>query len=346
MSRMFELVKQLTELPGPTNYEDPVQDALEDLWEDRVEDMWRDSVGNLVARWGGSGRKVLIGAHADEICLLVKSITSDGFIWPTSGTGGSELKNPNFACIGQPVKVIGDLDTITGMVVTVTGHIQTAEQRETVKFSWKDVFVDVGASSREELESAGVRPGSPIVFDVPTRRLGNHIVGKAMDDRAALAVMTSLLEEVPKEDLNCEVYLTSTVQEEVGLVGAVPAMEKGFDVALALDVGLAGDIPPVGMDHFPGRLGGGPLLGYKDASVHYDKGILGEMQMLARDNDMKVQPVVFLQYSSDGAAWIRHGLPSALLAFPTRYTHSPFETVNEKDLVDLRELMALWLRKG
>jgi len=342
--RMTELVKLLTEIPGPTNYEEPVQDVLERLWYESAQELWRDPLGNLFARWGGRGERVLIGAHADEISLLVKSITADGFIWPTSGTGGSELKYPNFALLGQPVLVLGD-EYVPGTLLTVTGHIQTAEQRENIKFKWEEVFVDIGARSREEVLEMGIHPGKPIVLDVPTRVVGSNLVGKAMDDRAALAVMTMLLEEVPRDELSYDVTLVSTVQEEVGLVGAVTAMAADYDIGLALDVGLAGDIPLVGEHHFPARLGGGPLLGYKDAGVHYDKRILNDMKDLAADMDMPVQPVVFLQYSSDGVAWIKNGLPSVLLSWPTRYTHSPHETVSVADLCDLRDLIGAWLTR-
>lgn len=345
MSRMFDLVKQLTELTGPANYEESVQDVLRELWEDRVEELRSDPVGNLYARWGGSGRRVLIGAHADEIGLLVKSVTEDGFLWPTSGTGGSEMNPPASFNVGQRVRVVGDRATLPGTLVTVTGHVATKEQRDRGVPGWKDIFVDVGAADAGELEEAGIRPGCPIAWDVATRRVGNTIVGKAMDDRAALAVMTSLLETIPKEDLRCEVHLVSTVQEELGLVGAIPAAAEGFDAALALDVGLAGDIPPVGMDQFPARLGGGPILGYKDASVHYSREILGELAAVGQKIGVPTQPAVFLQYGSDGAAWIRHGLPAALLAFPTRYTHSPFETVNEGDLLGLRDLIGAWITR-
>ena len=344
-STLFQWVKTLTELPGPTNYEEPVQEALEGLWRPHVQSLRRDALGNLVAHWGGQGPRLLIGAHADEICLLVKSIRPDGFIWPTRGTGGGELKAPDFTFVGQPVTLVGDRGPVPGLVTTVTGHIQTVAQREKSRLDWKDIFIDIGALDREEVLEQGIRPGTPVVFDVPTRQLGHHMVGKAMDDRAALAVMTALLTEIPVGELAYDVTLVSTVQEEVGLVGAITAAAGDYDRGLALDVGLAGDIPLVGDEQFPGRLGGGPLLGYKDVGVHYDKRILAEFREVAKATDIPVQPVVFLEYASDGVAWIQHGLPTALLAFPTRYTHSPFEMIHEGDLHQLKTLIGAWLRR-
>jgi putative aminopeptidase FrvX len=136
----------------------------------------------------------------------------------------------------------------------------------------------------------------------------------------------------------------STVQEEVGLIGAASAAAtEGFAGAIALDVGLVADIPSVPYERFPARLGGGPILGYKDVNYHYDRKILDRLRRVAEHRGIPTQPLVFSRYSSDGVEFARSGVPSALLAYGTRYTHSPFEMVHLRDLEMTVELLIAYL---
>lgn len=339
---MFDVVKRLCDLPGPTGMEEPVQAALRELWAPHVEQMWTTPVGNLHARIGGRGPKFLVGGHADEICLLVRAITDDGFLWLSTGQGEQTNAMPNPLAFGQPVLVLGRGGAAPGIVARASGHIRTEEERQRDRLDWPEIFVDLGLSTKATVEAAGIRIGDPVIFDVSTRRLGELIVGKAMDDRAALAIMTEVARRINKAALKYELHLVSTVQEEVGLVGAysVPAEFAG---AVALDVGLVADIPPIPYERFPARLGGGPMLGYKDVIVHYDRRLTNRLLDIAGRAGIPTQPLVFSRYSSDGAAWMRVGIPTALVAYATRYTHSPFEMVHLRDLEQCVELLIAYL---
>jgi tetrahedral aminopeptidase len=158
-----------------------------------------------------------------------------------------------------------------------------------------------------------------------------------MDDRAALAVMTSLARSIDRERLGFEVWLASTVQEEVGLVGAGSVV--GFDLAIALEVGLVGDVPTVGLDHVPARLGAGPILGHKDAAVAYDVALTRRLERVATRAGIGVQHLVMLNFASDGKAFMTNDVPSALLCYPTRYTHSPIEAIDVGDLLGVLRLL-------
>jgi putative aminopeptidase FrvX len=327
---LFELTKTLTDMLGPTGYEDRVQDWLEKAWQDRGCETHRSKVGNLFARVGGEGPKLLVAAHADEISFRVKSVDENGHMHLTSGTGGSELSPPHFAFVAQPCMVLTPKGDVPGTVGTTTGHVMTLEQRSANRIDWKDIFLDIGARSRDEALAWGVHVGCPVVAATKTHRVGHNIVGKAMDDRASLAIMTALLEQLERQNLQFELWFASTVQEEVGLVGA--GSVRDFDLAIAMEVGLAGDIPTVSELHIPASLGGGPILGHKDAAVHYDARLLRQLTAVAEKADIPVQHLVFLQFSSDGKMFIANDIPTAMLAYPTRYTHSPIETVDERDL--------------
>jgi endoglucanase len=148
-----------------------------------------------------------------------------------------------------------------------------------------------------------------------------------------LALMTRLLESGIQEELSCKLYFAVTIQEENGLIGA-HALFRDLkpDVAIALDVGLTGDIPAVSETFMPTALGSGPVIVHKDASTHYNREIIWDLVSAAEAKDIPIQHAIFERYASDGAQFMRHGIPAALLCTPTRYTHSPFEMVEESDL--------------
>ena len=326
----------LTEMIGPTGHEAPVQDHLEAAWRAAGCETHRSRIGNLYARVGGSGPKLLIAAHADEICLRVKSISDDGFLRLTAGTGGSETNPPNATYVAQPCVVVTPDALVDGVVGTATGHVMKRAQRE-APLDWGAVFVDIGARSADEARARGVHVGAPIVPRVPTRRVGNNLVGKAMDDRFALALMTQLAMRLERERLAFELWFVSTVQEEIGLVGA--SSVSGFDLAIALEVGLVGDVPTVGLDHVAAHLGGGPILGHKDGVVAYDVALTRRLERVATRAGVAVQHQVMLNFGSDGKAFMANDVPTALLCVPTRYTHSPIESIDVSDLLGVYHVL-------
>jgi tetrahedral aminopeptidase len=336
--RLVPLVVELTTMVGPSGYEHDVQSWLEARWRAAGCETRRNRVGNLFAKVGGSGPRLLFAAHADEIAFLVKSVHPNGHLLLTTNTLGSELLYPNPFVVAHPFVVVTRRGHLPGVIGAMTGHVMTRTQRESRTLDWPDIFVDIGARSRDEALAWGVRVGDPVVAATPTRRVGHNLVGKAMDDRAALAIMTLLAETLEREALAYELWFVSTVQEEIGLVGADSV--TGFDLAIALEVGLAGDIPPIDPLHLPAVLGGGPLIGHKDAQVHYDVDLIHRLDDCAAAAGIPVQHLVFPQFSSDGRRFMGNDIPTALLAYPTRYTHTPAETVDVHDLLGMVDLLA------
>ncbi|MDP9309708.1 MAG: M20/M25/M40 family metallo-hydrolase [Chloroflexota bacterium] len=339
-SALFDLIKTLSELPGPVGQENAVLDYVEQLWREVGADTERTAIGNVLARAGGRGRKLLLVGHADELCYLVRDIAPGGFLWLANGQGWERSTSlRNWFTVGQRVQVLARSGALPGVIAAVTGHIATLTLGEPHELTWHDFWVDTGLS-RQELLERGVTPGTRVVWNAETIQLGPHVVGKALDDRVPLAVITEVLRRVPREERAWDLTLACTVQEEVEVIGASAlAARARFDAAIAVEIGLAGDMPGV-VDHaMPVRLGAGPVLVHKDALVHYDYALTRALEQAAGDAGIALQHAVFGSIGSDGAAFMRADVPSALVAFPTRYTHSPFETGHLGDI----EALITWL---
>ena len=337
---MFELVKALTELPGMIGHEDPVQEFLTARWGPYCEDIRTTGVGNVMAKVGGKGPRLLIEAHADEIGVLVSSISPEGIVWVARKNARAGRPGRDIHLFGQPCVIQTDKGLVHGVFATISGHVTPPELRQKQELGWGDFFVDIGATSADEAAEWGVRIGDGVIWNPSTRRVGHYIVGKAMDDRAALAIMTAMLERLDPEQLQYELYFGSTVQEEMGLVGAYSLeRDERFDLAIAVDVGLAGDVPGVDNREIACRLGEGPILVHHDGTVHYDRRLTRTMIQIAEEIGVPIQHAVFPRYSSDGHVLIMAGVPTALVAFATRYTHSPYEMVAEGDLQQCADLL-------
>ena len=344
---MFSLIKTLTELSGPVGQEGIVLDAIEQLWREGGAKVERTRIGNLVARVGGQGAKVALVAHADELCYLVRAIDPDGFLYLGNGQGWRRtISIRDTFTFGQRVRVLARSGEIPGVIGIVTGHLASMALPQPRELTWNDFWVDTGLP-REELEERGVTPGTRVIWEATTEQFGNHVVGKALDDRVPLVVLTEVLRRVSVAELGCELTLVCTVQEEVGTVGAAAlAAREQFDAAIAVEIGLASDVPGVSDYAVPLRLGSGPVLVHKDSMVHYDHALTARLEEVAAEAQIAIQHAVFSSFGSDGNSFMRADVPAALVAFPTRYTHSPFETGHLGDIEQLVAWLCAFVKHG
>jgi tetrahedral aminopeptidase len=333
-NHIFHLVEELCAIPGPTGHEDLVREWLRSRWEGRVAEWHEDAVGNVLCRVGGSGPRLLVQAHMDEIGFVVRYITPGGFLLLDTAQGPRRQSPDRRYMVGQVAQVVGRHGVVAeGVFGAATGHVLTQTQMDKAHIGYDDFFVDIGARSRAEAEERGVHVGAAVIWSWPARRIGSRIAGKAMDDRVLLAVMDLLLDQLDHQALRYELWFGATVQEENGLHGArALAHNHRFDAMVALDVGLVGDVPTVEEKEYDAHLGGGPTLVHKDASVNYDKRLLWRLADAARAADVRYQHGVYANYGSDAVAFIDHGTPAVLIGVPCRYTHSAFEMVEESDI--------------
>lgn len=346
---MFELIRELTELPGPVGEEGVMLDRMAVLWAEAGATVERTKIGNVIARTGGTGPKVLLVAHADELCYLVRSISEGGFLFLANGQSWTRTTDiRNWFTVGQRVLVLARSGPIPGVIASATGHLASQQlEADPEELTWDDFWVDTGLS-RAELHDRGVTPGTRIIWHTPTEQFGQHVVGKALDDRVPLAVLTEVLRRVPLAERCCDLTLACTVQEEVGLIGAfaLAARDGAFDAAIAVEIGMAGDLPTLNTQAMPVRLGAGPILVHKDALVHYDYALTARLERVAAEAAIPIQHAVFGSFGSDGGALMKADVPTALVAFPARYSHSPFETGHLADIEALVDWLCAVVRHG
>ncbi|WP_423793115.1 M42 family metallopeptidase [Methanocaldococcus indicus] len=336
---LLEYLKKLTELSGISGREDSVRSYMVEELKKYCE-VEVDKFGNVIAKIGDKGKRVMIAAHIDEIGLMVKYIDDNGFLKFTK-IGG--IYDPTI--LNQKVKVHGEKGDLIGVLGSKPPHRMKEEERNKI-IKYEDMFIDIGAECREEAIEMGVNIGTPVSFIAELNELGkNRLTGKAFDDRVGCSILLELAKNLSKEDLNCQVYLVGTVQEEVGLKGAkVSAYKINPDLALAIDVTIAGDHPGIKKEDAPVDLGKGVVIDIADAS---GRGLIAhpEVLKLLKDTAEKYNIPYQLEVgeggTTDGTAihLVREGIPTGVLSVPARYIHTPVEVIDKRDLENTYKLI-------
>ena len=341
---VVETLAFLMELAGPTGQEEPVLAWCRETWAALGAEVTVSPIGNVLARIPGPGPRLLIEGHADEIGFVVKSIDRRGFLWLADAQAGSRSFHSRFF-VGQSALIVTGAVRVPGIFATPSGHVLATKPEFTGKLDANDVFVDIGVESKREAEALGIHPGAGVIWNPPTRRLNRRIIGKAIDDRVSQAIVTHLLMDVERGELAYDLTVAATVQEEIGLNGAYSLGASGFDLAIAIDNGPIGDYPGVDEREMTFSLGQGAALIYKDSMTHYDRRVINQLLDVAGERGIPVQPGVYQGIGTDGAALIRAGIPTALLAIATRYTHTAFEMADERDLESALALLNAYVTR-
>jgi len=338
-----EMLEKLSNAYGVTGREEEVADLMKKFLKPYVDEVREDKLGNVIGirRGKKDALKVMLAAHMDEIGLLVKAITKDGFLLFTK-IGGIDDR----VLLAQKVIVCTEKGPLHGIVGSKPPHIQKEEERKKV-VTFDDLFVDVGAETEKEARSMGVKIGDVMVFDVRFGKIGKDIViGKALDDRVGCAVMIEVLKRLKKTD--CTVYAVGTVQEEVGLRGAqTSAFGIDPDVGFALDVTVAGDMPFLREGDAPIRMRKGPSVSVADSGLITHPKVLRLLVNAAEEEKIPYQLETGLQGSTDAAriALTREGVPSGVISVPTRYIHSATLMLSLQDTENVIKLAVAAIQK-
>ncbi len=303
-----------------------------------------DRMENVIAIKKGAAKapKIMLAAHMDEVGLMVKTLTKEGFIQFSKMGGIDDRILP-----AQRVVVYTRETAYQGVIGSKPPHIQKEEERKKI-ITFDDLFIDIGAESKEDAVKMGVAVGDPIAFNVQYAKLGGDVaMGKAFDNRAGCVVMVEAMKLLQKTE--CTVCAVGTVQEEVGLRGAaVAAFGVDPDLAIALDVTIAGDVPGVREYDTSVKMGKGPALTISDSGLITHPKILRWLTETAEKEKIPFQIESGLLGSTDAAriSLTRQGIPSGNISIPTRYIHSPVGILNLKDIENCAKLTATAIEKA
>ena len=329
---MKSLIQQLVETYGPSGFEDEVRALIRSHVEPLADDIQEDAMGNLFAlkRGDGSGRRIMLAAHMDEIGVIVTQVEDQGFL-RFSGVGTIPMK----ALLGTRVRfangTIGVISHDGGAKPEIVGKEVPDLGR------W---FIDVGVDRREDLP---VGVGDVAAFIRPMDDLGQRLLAGGFDDRIGCAVLIETLRRLG--DTPHDILFTFTVQEEVGLRGArVAAFGMEPDIAIAVDVAPTGDTPhpelPIAL-----RLGAGPSIKIEDVGMISHPKLRRALERVAQEHDIPYQLEVLPLGTTDAAIMqaTRAGVIAGAISIPSRYTHLTAEMIDLNDVENAIRLLTAYL---
>ena len=331
-------------IPGLSGHEDRVRRDLRSRLDAIGVESRSDRLGNLVAHFPGEGLRVMLFTHMDQLGFIVRGIEADGLI-RLERLGGV----PERALAAQEVLVcVGEGRDVSGIIANKSHHATTPSEKYQVT-PYAELYVDTGLSSASEVEAAGIRIGSPVVYAPQAVELSNNrICGTSIDDRAGCAVLLEVARLLKNRTSGPPVDLAFTVLEEFNLRGALPLAQSLLpDIAIQLDLMLATDTPDMEA-HGEMVLGGGP--GMSMYSFH-GRGTLNGViphpamvDLFERAANAKHIPLqrsaqVGVLTDLSYVQLVGEGVASIDMGFPMRYSHSARELCDLTDLVSLAKLL-------
>ncbi len=320
----FDLLAELCRTPGAPGHEEEIRRVVARELAPLADETWTDPLGNFVARKAGSGPRLMLCAHMDEISFMVQHVEESGFL-RVLPLGGFDAKT----LTAQRVIVHGREDLL-GVMGTTAVHLMSDEDRKRAP-KLEDFYVDIGLPVERVREL--VRPGDVVTRERELSRLGELVTSKSLDNRAGLYVMIEAMRALGDHD--CEIFAVAAVQEEVGLRGArVAAARIRPDVALAMDITLANDGPGTPAHQQVSIVGGGAAIKVYDTSVIVPAVVVEHLLEVAEARGIRHQLEIMprggtdtreLQLSGDGAI-------AGCVSIPTRYVHQSVETLHPDDL--------------
>lgn len=332
----YELLKELTEASGVPGYEDDIREIVRRELEPYVDEIRGDEMGNVVGTLTGeTDYEVVVAAHMDEVGFMVRHVDEEGFLELTA-LGGWDPR----VMRGQRVTIHTEEGDVPGVIGSPPRHSQDDEEEETLNV--EDMRVDLGLG----VEAAGefVSVGDLVTMKQHTEIVGDHVTGKALDDRVCLLAMLEAARRIDNPDVT--IHFAATVQEEVGIRGAtVLGSDLDPDLAIALDVTVANDIPGFSEGESITRLGEGAAIKLQDASVLPNPKVHRRLRQVAEEREIPYQREVFPIGGTDTAGFQLAGGATAVggISVPTRYMHTVTESAHHNDIQAVIALLIAFL---
>lgn len=344
MDANWALFRDLTEAVGPSGFEKDVRAVMARYLSPHGH-LHVDHLGSIVAhRKGRGGPKVLVAAHLDEVGWLVSHVEKDGYLRlrALGGWWGHVM-------LAQRVQVMTESGPVLGVIGSKPPHMLKPKERESV-MEIDEMFVDIGVGSAEEAAKLGVKPGCPVAPISELAKMGNpdFLMGKAWDNRAGCAAVVLALQELDGQESEAELFMGATVQEEVGLRGAQTLSQMiEPDIAIALDVGLSGDIPGVKPGESRAKLGEGVGILLYDGSLVPNPHLRDWVISVAEEEKIPYQLDSIARGGTDGGKmqFADSGVPTLALGIPTRYMHSHNVVLHQADILAAARLVAAIVRR-
>lgn len=322
------LLKEICEIAGAPGFEQRIRELVIREITPLVDEVSINNMGNVYAiKRGKSDKRVMIGAHMDEIGFIVNHIDDKGFIrfHPLGGFDPKTLTS-------QRVIIHGKQD-VMGVMGSKPIHVMSPEER-TKGAKITDYFIDLGMN-KEEVEKI-VTIGDPITRYSELKELGNCVNCKSIDNRVSVFILIETLRELKDQAVPFDVYGVFTVQEEVGIRGAnVSALDIQPHFGFGLDTTIAYDVPGAKPEEMVTKLGEGTAIKIMDSSTICDYRMVKYMKGLAEKYTIKWQPEILPAGGTDTSGIQRMnagGAISGAVSIPTRHIHQVIEMADKSDI--------------
>lgn len=353
-NKLKQDLKKLTALIGVDAGEQAIVKYLKPKLESCCDSVEVTTMGTLIARKKGSGDgpTVMLTAHMDEIGFSVKNIRQDGFILFDKVGDYSDKIIP-----ARKITIQTADSEIPGIIGLRSAHVMTAGELSTCQSS-KQSYIDVGASTREEVERMGIRIGDKIVIQSDFMELYNSdlVCTRALDDRFGCAILLNIMETLAEKDFAGELYGVFSVMEETtisGMLSTYQSMQP--DYVIAVDTVPCGDVPDVNTEvELPVYMGKGPvvIVSQGDPTIVRYSCIHPKIRQLfdetSAEMGIKLQELSISEnaYITEASVAYLAGIPSGALAIPRRYSHTPVELTNINDGLSVYHVLMNALKKN
>ncbi|MFD1171345.1 M42 family metallopeptidase [Oceanobacillus picturae] len=346
LDETLTMLKDLTDAKGISGNEKEAREVMQKYISPYADEVYTDNLGSLIAKKTGdeNGPSIMVAGHLDEIGFMVTRIDEKGFVYfQTIGGWWNQVM------LAQRVTIMGTKGDVTGVIGSKPPHILSAEARKKPVDS-KDMFIDIGASSKEEAKEFGVKPGDSIVPYFEFTQMNNEklLMAKAWDNRIGCAIAIEVLKQLKDTVHPNVVYGVGTVQEEVGLRGAKTAAHTiKPEIGFGVDVGIAGDMPGVSDKDADSKLGEGPQIVLYDASMISHKGVRDLVLATADENNIPYQYTSIAAGGTDSGSihLTANGVPSLSITVATRYIHSHAAILHRDDFENAVKIIVETIKK-
>jgi len=343
----FSFIKTLVETPGLPGRENRVVDLIENALSKETWKCQVDPVGNLTARKPGKGKKLLFIAHTDEVGLIVRRITQEGFL-KVERLGGMGLQ----VLPGSALDLWADKGRFDALVGCSAAHLENGGSDQ---LKLEELFIDVGATSKEEVLSWGIQVGDGLTWKPDFCQLpGDRIRSKALDDRLGCFALIKLAQMLNNIDLDYDISLGYISQEESMLFESAPVVNTiQPDIVIGIDGTLTFDTPDISEPQCEIELGQGPTIKLMDA-IRGKTGYLPNWALTKKISRffetsgfaLQHEVVVSISTALSLVPFMNSGIETACLSLPIRYHHSPVEVADIRDLEILVNALQEMVTKG